>query len=733
MIDYLKTMTAALLASVAVCFFSPPAQAQSGALDAARSDGAKYLSSRIAPSGSCLDEPRNVASPEYGLRTAMTVCTLLSLDARPYDAPDLRRAIKWTMDFNPNATAPLAMKILAMCKLNRKDSLAVAEKDVKKLAAFAYADGGFGPMCANGAPRQGGDDCNNQSTAIATQAFYAARERNIPVPVETWKKLNAYWLAQQLPSGGFSWTKYRGATKQPANPYGSMTASGVVCAYMSYSALRIADLAAADKLATVNDRVVTDGVAWIAKHLDFNFNPNKGAEWYYQWLEQLSLMCRMTGYRQLNGWWLQDRINLALFGCQNADGSWGDADRILQTCRALNAIAQGGSLVFINKIRFTGMWNTHFDDIANAISWLEKTYELPMDWQVVDLDQAGLWDCTGRVCYLSGAGRVDFNAHHAEVLRDFIDRGGILISESADGDGEFSLSIQRLYQKLFPAIRKHTLPADTPLLNQKFKLTQPSPMFGLSNGVRLLAVHIPQGISRQLEQNLVLNDKSTYEFFANLLFYLYPNPARDYKRMKSSFAHSPVAVNDFTTIARVQYKGNFDPEPYAMQYFADCVTPETRSGARLCYKFVTFEDLDASKYKVAVLSGTGEFPPLGEKEMLKVQQYLVDGGTIIADAAGSDKTFISSFTRNFMQKLGKPLPMTAPQKPAKLSASHELNTIYIEGRPAVMFSPVDIQAGLVGYSLSGLESWGNQSNNIMLNLLRTAGIDVTKMSSKNEK
>ncbi|HNX25832.1 MAG TPA: DUF4159 domain-containing protein [Phycisphaerae bacterium] len=718
---------------IVVCSFCGMTSADGGNQEIASKAGITYLLSRISPSGACLDEPKDHTWPDYGVRTATVISTLLSSNLNPSDTPELERAIKWLMNFSPKTTAALAARIIALSRVKQKDALSAAAEDVKKLDDYAYADGGFGPAAANGQPRQAGDDCNNQHTSLATQAFDAARQKNIDVPIKTWQKLNAYWLAQQLPSGGFSWTKYRGSSGELANPYGSMTAAGIVGAYMSYSALRIANLSAAEKLDTANDLATTAGIAWLAGHMSFDFNPDKGAEWYYQWLEQLGLMCRLTGYRQINGCWVQDRINVKLISRQNADGSWGDGERILQTCRAINALAKTGGPVFLNKIRFPGRWNIHFDDARNIVSWLEYTYEQPMNWQVVNIDRPTDWDILGRICYLSGTGRVDFSDSQVDTLRNFIERGGVLLSESANGDGEFSLSIQRLYQKLFPTIRKLTLPADTPLLNLKFRTASPSPLVGLSNGIRLLAVHIPRGISWQLEKNQFMRDRSTFEFFGNLLFYLYPNPARDYKPLKSNLPNGRCIVKTSAILPRIKFAGNWNPEPLAMQFFNYFYTNKT--GRRLItgYNFVAFKDLDASKFKAAVLSGTGEFPLLTEKEILTIQKYLIDGGTIIADAAGSDKTFARTFVQNFMAKLGKPKNFNPPAEPGRLDVSYEMSAIYVDSRPAVMFSPTDIQAGLVGYSLNGLESWAGNADNIMLNLIEKSGIAATKTSLKSKK
>jgi hypothetical protein len=137
--------------------------------------------------------------------------------------------------------------------------------------------------------------------------------------------------------------------------------------------------------------------------------------------------------------------------------------------------------------------------------------------------------------------------------------------------------------------------------------------------------------------------------------------------------------------------------------------------------------LRASEFPVCWLTGT-DAPVFTATEQTALLRYLQTGGTLIIDAAGSNKPMSDWFER-FAEKVSAPGGLTASEEkqllamdpyllpsvrytPAaanKLIGSQrrkaQLDVLRIGKRPAVFFSHIDLTASLVGYPLGGLEAY----------------------------
>ena len=189
-----------------------------------------------------------------------------------------------------------------------------------------------------------------------------------------------------------------------------------------------------------------------------------------------------------------------------------------------------------------------------------------------------------------------------------------------------------------------------------------------------------------------------------------------------------------TGIARLKYKGNYDPEPLAWRRLA------IHMGNRYRIKLdvtspLPIAELDARSHPVAAMTGTDAFS-LDEQETGSLKKYFREGGTLIVDAAGGSRKFDQAVERQILT-----LPDDAEIGP--IAAKHTIyagpevvdKVTYRRGfalalgparnaprliavksgnRLAIIYSREDLTAGLMGYQLHGIRGYSPQSASALM-------------------
>jgi hypothetical protein len=172
-------------------------------------------------------------------------------------------------------------------------------------------------------------------------------------------------------------------------------------------------------------------------------------------------------------------------------------------------------------------------------------------------------------------------------------------------------------------------------------------------------------------------------------------------------------------VARIKHSGIFNPEPKAHDRLALLMHNDTATKLELL-EYAETTSLAASGAKVALLTGRGQLKmPADQTQAIK--SWIDAGGMLVVDAAGGDTAFARSaeeliegmFGRRSLQMLSSVSPIYRQegfniervlyrrQTAAKLRSEDRrvpnLRTVVINERPAVIFSPQDLTAALVGY------------------------------------
>ncbi len=212
------------------------------------------------------------------------------------------------------------------------------------------------------------------------------------------------------------------------------------------------------------------------------------------------------------------------------------------------------------------------------------------------------------------------------------------------------------------------------------------------------------------------------------------------------FPNPDVKTDRRIKLARLQYDGNYDPEPAGWHRLGAILHND--AAIRLEILHIKLGDGKLGNghgigAHVAHLTGTTRFK-LDETAEAEIKRFVEGGGTLIVDAAGGSAEFADSAQAELANIFG---PDAARQLKLPLFASNpvfnlpggsiaqfgfrtfarkmlgdlqgpQLNAITIDNRPAVFFSRLDLSAGLVGQPVDGIIGYDPETATaIMRNLL----------------
>jgi len=692
----------------------------------------RFLKSHIGQDGRCDDEypPDN---PRFGGRTALIAYALLASGVEPTDN-DLRRALQWVSAAELKGTYAVSLRACALAELGDRRAMDLLARDAKWLIE-ASDDGAYTYTSAGGKPLETYDNSNSQMAVLGVQA---AASRGVEVPLEYWRRVERHWLSRQQADGGWG---YRVPPKaHRTKTYGSMTAAGVATLHACFENLRREDFIRC--AAPSRQEPLERGLAWLDENFSPRENPHKGVEWQYYWLYCVSRVGVATGRRYMGGhdWYVEGASEL--LRRQDDDGGWGYGARVSKTSFALLFLARGAAPVVLSKLRYAGRWNARPHDAAGMAEWLSHTFERPLNWQVIDVDSPVEQMSDAPILYLSGAGAFEPTDEQVARLRTFALRGGLIVSEAACNSGAFTRDVQKLCRRMFPQFPFRRLADDHALYSAYYSPKGVAGLFGVDNGVRLLAVHSPRELSLAFQLRASRTKRETYDLLTNVyvlatdLGKLLPRSARS--RPVADFgAQGPAST---FRVARIGYDGNCDPEPLAWRRLANMLAARHRIRLEVTGPIDPAE-LNARTHPAAAITGTAGFT-LTERQSDALRKYITDGGTLIADAAGSSGDFAASVEQHIFPLIGdaKPVPIpfahrlyadgperietvayrraTASRMGGEAKKRPRLIGLPYGGQYAVIFSRDDLTAGLCGYEYLGLRGYRPESAvRLMTNIL----------------
>lgn len=686
---------------------------------------------------------------QWGGVSALVTYALLAAGENPQDA-HMQKAVAFLKTADIRGTYALAcrMQVWLLLPQNREIQN-LAKRDAELLLAATKGQGNAAAM--HDYTNSPGNDYSHSRTQYAVLAMWAAEQMGLEVPQKYWELSENQWVAHQDGSGGWTY-KAPAETKIPLTA--GMTAAGVATLFITQDYVHAAK--AVDCRGNVSNPAIDKGVAWLAKNFD-KIATDKQYErsFPYATLYAVERVGVAGGLKFFGTHDWYDKGANWLLKKQKSDGSFPSAEiptlftPLVETSFATLFLVRGRAPVAFNKLDYTSdprkpaAWNQRPRDVANLVRWIGKSLERDLNWQVVNLNVEVGELLDAPLLYMSGSQALAISDEHAAKLRAFVELGGLIVGHADCSGAAFSASFKKLGQQLFSAYEFRELPADHPIYNANYKYAawrQKPAMQGLSNGARELMVLIHAGDPARLWQTRAAKGREEpWQLAANL--FLYVTDRKDLRYKGDTWVvnrNEKVKPSRNVSVARIEYSGNWDPEPGGWRRLAN-VLHNTRD-LEMKVEAVKVGEGDLSKFPVAHLTGTTKFK-LDEKATAALKGFVEKGGLLIVDAAGGSSEFSDSVDvvlkgmfpeqnaaalgadHAVYQRGGKAVEID--WRPAARTILGNLKTgrlqaIEVNNRKAVLISREDLSVGLVGQPVEGVIGYAPQSaTELMANMVES--------------
>jgi hypothetical protein len=675
-------------------------------------------------------------SSQWGGTTALAAYALLATGESPRE-PHIAAAIEFLKQANLRGTYALAMRAQvwnSMPTNRRKEFAPFAARD-RDLLLKNERDPPFRGLFRYSADKLDGYD--HSASQFGVLGLWACANMGADVRGQFWATVEESWRRNQNPTGGWNYSQLMDP-KLPDTP--AMTAAGIATLFITLDMLH-SDVGGECR-GNISHKPIDAGVQWISDHFDRVFDPTDLNTWPYYTLYGIERIGLASGYRFLGTHdWFKFGVE-RLLATQHPNGSW--ADNPIDTCFALLFLARGRNPLVMSKLQYSiadpsgkpkeGNWDQRPRDCANFCRWLGHEMERELNWQIVNLSGPVEDLHDGPILLIEGNQPLKLTAQEEEKLRQFALQGGIILGNADCASPAFTTEFKKLGTRLFPAYEFRELPANhliyTNLFDRK-RWKAPMSVQGISNGARELMLLIPNGDAARFWQTATYGGhEPAFELMANL--FLYATERKDPRHRGDSWVIAPLADVKPTAsikVARLEYGGNWDPEPAGWKRLAAVLRNE--DAIELTAVPIKLGDgkLAASGCRVAHLTGTGSFT-LSAAQRSELKEFLESGGgggggtTLIADAAGGDsaaatslETEIAALTPSKLRVLPRDHPALAHMEVSaeditlRPFAARQLGRASgprvrgadVAGRTAViLYSPEDLSVGIVGQAVDGI-------------------------------
>ena len=701
---------------------------------------------------------------QWGGQTALAVYALLAGGENPNAQPKLADGIDFLKQAKLGGSYALGLRCMVWLLLPQTSEVkGLMRRDALALQAMMKTQGnarGFYDYDARG---------NSYSLSRAQYAvlgMWAAAQSGVDVPADYWRKVEAAWAGAQESDGG--WQYQKGGRGYPTTA--GMTAAGVATLLVAQEHLLAISAGHCDgnPLHPAIDR----GLAW----LDQNFGTVASEQDYerdypFATLYAVERVGVNSGLKYFgrNDWY--QKGSDYLIRRQNKDGSWKAGSSYFgalpDTCFGILFLARGRAPLLMNKLQHGTQvegvasasggaaadkpdalaavkklqekpadWNQRPRDVANLSNWVSIVAERELNWQVLG-PAATIRDFhDAPILYVSGSQALALSDETKSKIRAYVEGGGMVLGHADCAGRAFAASFRKLGADLFPRYEFRELPADHVIYTggvfprDKWK-NKPS-VLGLSNGVRELMLLLPQSDPGRAWQSKQLGGREEHwQLGADIFFYAAERRNLRYRGESHLVAADPkVEPVREIRVARLEYQGNWDPEPGGWRRLANVLHNEQK--VKLLVRPVKLGEGKLSPdVRLAHLTGTSAFK-LSDAQRNELRKFVESGGTLLIDAAGGSAAFADSADAEVQTLFpgGKPavLPLAHPLYTA--GKTKLLNVAYrayaqkavagstrvprvlavtVGDRAAVLVSREDLSTGMVGHPVDGVIGYDPRS------------------------
>ena len=641
--------------------------------------------------------------------TALAAYALLASGVNPQEAK-MARTLKWLQDNPSEMTYNVALRCNAWYLAN----LTTLNKYKNNLRAEGWKlaqtnNSGHWHYKCTGYPENSWD---NSCSQLAVLGIWMAALGELKVHSSTWKAIQKHWVSTQNDDGGWPYNK-GGSTS-------AMSASGVATLYILLDNLYASEFVVKKATASMPFmKRITAGLNW----LDANFkNPPMGHSDYPYWIYAVERVGLASGYKNFGklDWYKHVASRLL---SQQKGGAWrGKWSPVVATSFCMLFLVRGQHPVVFNKLQYEGSWSNRPRDMASLTRWLSKTFEHTMNWQIVHIRNTSLADWhDAPILYIAGDEAPQFSDQDIDKLGKYVNQGGTILSVGELRRKKFRDAMRENYKKLFPDYELLAAGSDHPIYTNKvyFSIDKNIKFWILSNGIRPLAIHTDFDLAKYWQAGAA--GKTSLPYYhagVNIVRYVTGTLSDLRHRAVSHWPDPGKGGGRSIRVARLKHSGNYDPEPLAYKRLAILMSKHAGTNLEVSGP-IAIGDLAADGAKIATLTGTGTLL-LTADEQTAIKNFVNGGRTLVVDAAGGDKEFAESaetLIEEMFPARRQRLRQLALASGLYRLAGHRIEAVkfrrrtyaryktkypqlaaaLIGRRPGVIYSSLDLTAGLVGY------------------------------------
>jgi hypothetical protein len=559
---------------------------------------------------------------------------------------------------------------------------------------------------------------DNSNSQYGLLGVWSGAEVGREVPTTYWQAVSKHWEDTQSADGEWS---YHGPSRVGTH---SMTCAGLASLFVAHDYLEPARFTGSVGREPFIPAIVR-GLKWLEADANSITLDHAGYDLYG--VERVGLA---SGFKYLGSHDWYRELAIETIKRQRADGAF-EADSVaygarVETAYSLLFLARGRHPILMNKLRFEGHWANRPRDVANLARFASHQLERPLNWQVVPISRDWTEWMDSPILYLASHEAPRLSDEDYGRIRQFVENGGLLFTQ-ADGDSpEFNRFAEELAKRLFGAYPMSDLPANHPMYSTMFRLPSVPGLRAVSNGSRLLMLHSTTDLARYWELRDFKSKAEMFQWGTNL--FLYAAGKRDLRnRLVSTYIPSPTAAPSQTfRVARLQYDGNWNPEPAAWGRFSRWFAGETSYGLEI--KDVPIAELKPGTAPVAALTGTSRHD-LNDAEATAIKSYVEAGGVLLVDMCGGSGDFDAGLESSlYLKAFADTLARTVIGSHSLLSGDRNgmddlsrtrLRTFAVEalgsgggalqelaaGRGHIITTRLDITTGLLGTQTWGIRGY----------------------------
>jgi hypothetical protein len=741
-------ISSAVIACITLLAATRAHAASPQAIDAAIKKGVEYIYSQQKPTGRWETDPKRdgdrhegatMQGDTWGGFSALSTYALVAAGESPKD-----KRVASAVDFLKTADIigiySLGLRaqvwhLLANTPAKEAEYQKLIDADTKLILAGINMSGDNKGLWdyRNGI----GERIDHSVSQYGILGLWALQDSGAKVDLHYWQLFDQTWRDHQLNDGGWAYNSTKAHMGSKDDASASMTAAGIATLFITGDRTAVDP---ADHRGNIFNTNIENGLQWMDKHFT---EVRTNYAWYG--VERIGAASGTKYFGTKD--WFEAGAN-ELVGLQTADGSWrghSTGSVLTDTCFAVLFLARGRAPIMFNKVMYNlvddknkpqpGNWNERPRDAANLAKWTGDRIETTLNWQLVNLKVAPEELRDAPILYLAGDQELNLSSEEQQKLKTFVQEGGMILGNADFNSQNFADSFTKMGTKLF-GYEFRPLPPNSPIYSEQTHLKQTRiRVKALSNGIREMMVLLEYGDPGRYWQKppTIPNDESM-QMGANIFLYAVDKTNLVTRGQTNVVVPSAVLkATHSVRFARLQYGGNWDPEPGGWLRLAAILHNHYRTDLDVTTLKLSDDSLAApagkgtAPLKIAHLTGTATFN-LTDAELTRLKQFIANGGTLIIDAGGGSSQFATSaeailkklFPAEIDDALAHPLTLDDPlyklaEAPIpsvdyRAYARNVLSDIHMPrvvgirqgGRIVAYYSREDLSAGLVGQPTDGI-------------------------------